>query len=476
MIDFTWRKRLRQKMIELKASKIAQIVGGTLHGEDVTVSAPAFLLSSECVQGSIFIAIKGERADGHDFVDDAFSHGAVLSLTSHKVNQPCVVVENVTEALGKLATFVRGELKGLKVIGITGSQGKTTTKELLHAILSVQGRTVATKGNNNNELGVPLTLLRCDQESEFCIVEMGARHIGDIAALSSIARPDIGVVLRVGVAHVGEFGSIENIARAKSEMISSLTNESTAILGQYDAFTQAMSSLHQGRILTFGQESNAAIRATDIDLRDGCALFDLVTPEGRSTVALRQLGLHQVPNALAAAAVAHALGVSTDRIATALSTAEMQASMRMQIIELPDLTLINDAYNASPDSMAAALTTLAHLSQERGGESWAFLGKMRELGESAAQAHQEIGTLCSELRIDHLVTIDAPDYQAGVSEPTQTSVHLCEGKSEAFALFPHINRGDVVLCKGSRSERLEDVANELEKYWKDKMAQEEGGK
>jgi UDP-N-acetylmuramoyl-tripeptide--D-alanyl-D-alanine ligase len=463
-------------MINLKASHIAEIVGGTLYGDNVNVSAPAFVASSECIEGSIFVAIKGERVDGHDYVEDAFSHGAVIALVSRQVSQRCIVVGDVIDALSKLAVFVRNELSSLKVVGITGSQGKTTTKEFLHAILSAQGNTIATRGNNNNEIGVPLTLLRCEEQTQYCIVEMGARHVGDITKLSSIAMPNIGVVLRVAAAHIGEFGSIEKIALAKSEMISSLSSDSVAVLGQYDNFTKAMSSLHQGEIITFGEESSSIIRATDIELREGRAHFDLVTPEGRSTVALRQLGLHQVPNALAASAVAHTLGISTDHIATALSTAEMNAAMRMQVIQLPDLTLINDAYNASPDSMAAALSTLAHLSQERGGESWAFLGNMRELGESTAQAHREIGTLCAELRIDHLVTVAAPDYLSGVAEGSETSVHICENREEAIQLLIHLNRGDVVLCKGSRSEKLEEIAIEIEKFWSKKLSEEEEGK
>jgi UDP-N-acetylmuramoyl-tripeptide--D-alanyl-D-alanine ligase len=462
-------------MITLRASQIASIVGGVLHGDDHLVSAPAFLSSSECLPGSIFIAIKGERVDGHDFAADAFERGAVLAITSHQINQRCIVVDDVVKAMATLARYVRDQLTTLKVIGITGSQGKTTTKELLFSTLSTYGKTIATKGNNNNELGVPLTLLRCDEQTEFCIVEMGARHMGDIAALSEIAAQNIGVVLRVAAAHIGEFGSLERIAIAKSEMISSLSPSSTAILGQYDPYTKKMGALHQGAILTFGEDVGSDIRAADIELREGRAHFDLVTPEGRSTVGLRQLGLHQVPNALAAAAVAHALGMTTDQIATALSTAEMQAAMRMQVIELADLTLINDAYNASPDSMAAALSTLAHLSQERGGESWAFLGNMRELGESTVQAHREIGTLCSELRIDHLVTVDAPDYADGVPATSQTAVHRCSTKEEAYELFSHLNRGDVVLCKGSRSEKLEEVAQEVEKFWSKKIEVEEEG-
>ncbi|CAN2192599.1 MurF UDP-N-acetylmuramyl pentapeptide synthase [Candidatus Nanopelagicaceae bacterium] len=457
-------------MISMKASKIAEVIGGTLKGSDVDVTAPAFLSSADCVPGSLFLAIKGEKVDGHNFIGDAFAHGAVLALTTADVAENAVVVDDVTQAIGKLAGYVRDQLTELSVIGITGSQGKTTTKELLLAILSAEGNTIATKGNNNNELGVPLTLLRCATDTRYCIVEIGARHLGDIAALAKIAKPDIGVVLRVAEAHLGEFGSIEKIAETKSEMISSLSRDGIAILGEYDPFTTAMRKLHQGEVLTFGETSTASIRATDIELREGRAYFDLVTPEGRSTVALRLYGLHQISNALAAAAVAHALGISTDHIAGQLSIAEMGAKWRMDVRDLNDLILINDAYNASPDSMAAALTTLAHLSQERGGESWAFLGNMRELGESGAQAHAEIGRLASDLGIDHLVTVGASDYRDGVG--ASTVLHQCADRSEALAVAEHINRGDVVLCKASRSDRLELLADEIEVMWSKKISSE----
>jgi UDP-N-acetylmuramoyl-tripeptide--D-alanyl-D-alanine ligase len=457
-------------MISLSASRIAEITSGILHGDDVEVSAPAFLSSADCIPGSIFLAIKGENVDGHSYIGDAFTHGAVLALTTHAVAENCVVVEDVINAIGKLAGYVRDQLTNLSVVGITGSQGKTTTKELLLAVLSAEGTTVATKGNNNNELGVPLTLLQCTPETKYCIVEIGARHQGDIAALAEIVKPQIGVVLRVAEAHLGEFGSIEKIAETKSEMISSLSSDGVAILGEYDSYTPAMRALHQGSTFTFGESSTASIRATDIELREGRAYFDLVTPEGRSTVALRLYGLHQISNALAAAAVAHALGVSTDHIAGQLSMAEMGAKWRMEVRDLNDLVLINDSYNASPDSMAAALHTLAHLSQERGGESWAFLGNMRELGESAALAHAEIGRLASDLGIDHLVTVGAPDYRDGVG--AATVLHQCADRTEALAVADHINRGDVILCKASRSDRLELLADEIGVLWSKKVLEE----
>jgi UDP-N-acetylmuramoyl-tripeptide--D-alanyl-D-alanine ligase len=453
----------------MKASEIAQVIGGEFHGSDVEVTARAFLSSSQCSEGSIFLAIKGENVDGHDFVVDAFAHGAVLAITSKVVAERCIVVPDVTVAIGALAGHVRQQLKNLTVIGITGSQGKTTTKELLAAVLSSKDETVSPQGNNNNELGVPITLLQCTAETKYCVVEMGARHQGDIAKLAEIAQPNIGVVLKVAAAHLGEFGSLEIIAKTKSEMISSLSSDGIAIIGQYDSMTAAMSSLHDGTTFTFGETPSADIRATDIELRDGRAHFDLVTPEGRSTVALRQYGLHQIPNALAAAAVAHALGFTSDQIASALSTAEMSAKWRMEVHTLDDLVIINDAYNASPDSMKAAIMTLAHLSQERGGESWAFLGNMRELGESSAQAHAEIGTLASTVGIDHLVTIGAPDYAAALGEDSQISIHPCKDIEEALTFIQYLNRGDVVLCKASRSDALEVVAMKIESAWLAKL-------
>ena len=253
-------------------------------------------------------------------------------------------------------------------------------------------------------------------------------------------------------------------------MISSLKSDGVAILGEYDAFTPAMAALHNGSILTFGENPTSTVRAADIELREGRPYFELVTPEGRNTVALRLYGLHQIGNALAAASAAHALGITTERIAGALSTAEMRAHWRMEVSELEDLLLINDAYNASPDSMAGALTTLAHLTQERGGESWAFLGNMRELGESSAHSHAEIGTLASSLGIDHLVTVGAKDYASGVGEPT--ALHICANQEEAIEIARHINRGDVVLFKASRSDGMEKLAEAVENLWREKLEAE----
>jgi UDP-N-acetylmuramoyl-tripeptide--D-alanyl-D-alanine ligase len=371
------------------------------------------------------------------------------------------------EALSILATFVRKRLTNLTVIGITGSQGKTSTKDLLSHMLSVAGPTVSPAGSFNNDLGLPITLLECDEKTKFCILEMGARHKGDIARLCSIAQPNIGVVLTVGTAHLGEFGSVEAIAETKSELIQKLMPEGIAILGSYDKYTPAMASLHTGRVINFG--AGCEIRATDIEIREGRPHFDLVTPAGRDAVGMRIVGEHQIANALAVAAVGTALNLPIELIASSLSTAENSSKWRMEIHDLFGLLLINDSYNANPESMAAALRSLALFAQERGGQSWAFLGKMHELGESSQAHHAAIGTLAQEIGIDHLVAIAAPEY--GVSQG-QMNTHHYASIDECLSMTDHFSAGDVVLVKASRAEGFEVLAQKLESLWLDKSGVE----
>jgi len=461
-------------MNHMMASQIAQIMGGSLSGEDILVTAAPSLKSSEVEQGGIFLAMQGEKVDGHDFVEDAFSHGAVLAITTSAVARRHILVEDVTAALTTLARFVRSEFRDLKVIGITGSQGKTTTKDLLRHMLAQHGETISPIGNYNNELGVPLTLLACSSTTKYVVIEMGARHSGDIAHLASIVHPDVAVVLRVGMAHVGEFGSIEAIAKTKSELVSSLSNNGIAILGQFDPYTKAMKSLHAGRTITFGTDHSDEVRATEIEIREGRPHFDLVTPAGRAAVGLRIVGEHQISNALACAAVGTALGFSIDSIATALSTALIESKWRMEIHEFSEVLLINDSYNASPDAVEAALRTLILFAQERGGRAWAFLGKMAELGESSTKAHQQVGTLAYQMGIDHLVCVDAPDYQPAEQSEGQTNLHLCD-RIGALAIAEQIEPGDVILVKASRSERFEILAEEIEEVVKGKIAADLAG-
>jgi UDP-N-acetylmuramoyl-tripeptide--D-alanyl-D-alanine ligase len=389
----------------------------------------------------------------------------MFSLTSQRIDGPCIVVKDVLEALSILAAFVRKRLDKLIVIGITGSQGKTSTKDLLTHMLGAVGPTVAPAGSFNNDLGLPITLLECDDRTRFCILEMGARHMGDIARLCEIAKPNIGVVLTVGTAHIGEFGSREIIAKTKGELIESLGKDGVAILGTYDEFTPKMASLHQGEVILFGESADIQVRAADIEMREGRPHFDLVTPAGRDAVGMRAVGAHQVSNALAVAAVGTALSLPLELIASSLSTAEISSKWRMELHESADLLIINDAYNANPESMSAAMRALVLFAQERGGSAWAFVGKMNELGQTQASQSAAIGALAVELGIDHLVEINAPEY----GEPVGAMViHQRPTIESAIDLVEYFAPGDVVLVKASRSQGFEVLAESLERAWKEK--------
>ena len=453
-------------MITLTAGEIALLVGGEVFcDKDLLVSKAPVFDSRLATPGCFFLALKGENADGHEFAADAYRNGSMFSLTSQRIDGPCIVVKDVLAALSILAAFVRKRLDKLIVIGITGSQGKTSTKDLLTHMLGAVGPTVAPAGSFNNDLGLPITLLQCDDRTRFCILEMGARHVGDIARLCEIAKPNIGVVLTVGTSHIGEFGSQEVIAKTKSELIQSLDKDGIAILGTYDEFTPKMASLHQGQVILFGEKADTQVRAADVEMREGRPHFDLVTPAGRDAVGMRAVGAHQVSNALAVAAVGTALSLPLELIASSLSTGEISSKWRMELHESADLLIINDAYNANPESMGAALRALALFAQERGGSAWAFVGKMNELGQTQAPQSVAIGALAVELGIDHLVEIDAPEY----GEPVGAMVvHQRPTIESALDLVDYFAPGDVVLVKASRSQGFEVLAESLERAWKEK--------
>ena len=455
-------------MITLTAGEIGLLVGGDVYcDKDLLVSKAPVFDSRKATPGCIFLALKGEVVDGHDFAADAYRAGAMFSLTTRRIDGPCIVVKDVLEAVAVLAGFVRKRLTNLKVIGITGSQGKTSTKDLLAHMLRAVGPTVSPAGSFNNDLGLPITLLECDDRTEFCILEMGARHKGDIARLCQIAQPNIGVVLTVGTAHLGEFGSVQAIAETKSELIQSLSEDGVAVLGSYDPFTPAMATLHQGRTINFGD--NQEIRAADIEIREGRPHFDLVTPAGRDAVGMRVVGAHQISNALAVAAIGTALELPIELIASSLSTAESASKWRMELHDVFGLLIINDSYNANPQSMAAAMRSLVLFAQERGGESWAFVGKMHELGESSPSQHEAIGRLAQEIGIDHLVAIGAPEYGDPKGE---MKVHHYASIDECLSMTDYFSAGDVALVKASRSEGFEVLAQKLESLWLDKSGVE----
>jgi UDP-N-acetylmuramoyl-tripeptide--D-alanyl-D-alanine ligase len=454
-------------MINLTVGEIAAIVHGRLFGSEKNerdvVRAEPFFDSRAAVPGGIFLALQGENADGHDFVVEALKAGAVVALTTREVGNNGIIVSDVVEALQKLAAEVRRRLPDMKVIGITGSQGKTTTKDISRHVLSIAGETVAPTQSFNNDLGVPITLLRATEKTKFCILEMGARHSGDIARLVKMASPDIGVVLVVGRAHIGEFGSREEIAKTKSEMVMNLTSDAIGILGTYDEYTPQMVKLTSAQVILFGERSDCDVRAADIEIREGRAHFDLVTVGGREPVALRLVGRHQVPNALAAASIATALGIPIEKIAVGLSTAEIESKWRMEISEIGSILLIDDSYNANPESMRAALETLRYFAQERGGRAWAFLGKMQELGEGSEREHWAITLFANEIEIDHIVAVRAPEYGelSTVEKSSSSTVKHVSSIAGALTISEEIVSGDVILVKGSRVEGLEKLSDAL---------------
>jgi UDP-N-acetylmuramoyl-tripeptide--D-alanyl-D-alanine ligase len=460
-------------MIALTLKQIATIVGGKTVGDSAQIiTATPVFDSREAVKGSLFLALVGENSDGHDYIEDAKSHGATGFMSTREVIGNGVVVADVLIAVRALAAYVRKQLPNLTVIAITGSSGKTTTKDLLASILANRAECVWTKASFNNELGAPITLLGCTQETKYCILEVGARHQGDIAALSEMARPDIGVVLRVGTAHLGEFGSVEKIAQTKSELIQALAPDAIAVLGTYDPYTKAMSAHHLGRVIFFGQDSHDDVRAADVEMREARAHFDLVTPAGRDAVGMRLIGAHQIPNALAAAAVCTALEIPIEIIASGLSTADLSSKWRMQINDVEELLIINDSYNANPESMKAALDSLALFAQERGGASWAFLGQMHELGSESNALHAYVATHAHELGIDHLVSIGTRAFAEGIPAQSSTTLNYCEDIKQALSLVTHCAPGDVVLVKASRSEHFETLSQGIEDLWREKQGED----
>lgn len=378
-------------MIALSLAEIAEVVGGQTHDipdPSVQVTAPVVRDSREVEPGSLFVAFVGERADGHDFARQVVEAGAVAVLASRPVGVPAIVVEDVQTALGALARHVVRRL-GATLVALTGSAGKTSTKDLIAQVLQRKAPTVFTPGSLNNEIGLPLTALTATEETRFLVLEMGARGIGHIRYLADLTPPKIGLVLNVGTAHIGEFGGREQIAQAKGELVEALPEDGAAILNADDPLVRAMAARTKAKVLFFGEADEAGVRAENVRLTDsGQPAFRLRTPSGASDVTMRLYGEHHVSNALAAAAVAHELGMSAEEIATALSEAGSLSRWRMEVTERPDgVTIVNDAYNANPESMRAALRALAAMG--RGRRTWAVLGKMAEArGRGARRARR----------------------------------------------------------------------------------------
>ncbi|MEU3193562.1 UDP-N-acetylmuramoyl-tripeptide--D-alanyl-D-alanine ligase [Streptomyces sp. NPDC006992] len=464
-------------MIPLSLAEIAALTGGRQHDitdPDARITGPVVIDSREAGPGTLFAAFAGERADGHDFAVGAVASGAVAVLATRPVGVPAVVVDDVTRALGALARHAVRTL-GTQVVALTGSSGKTSTKDLIAQLLGRLGPTVWPEGSQNNEIGLPLTALRADETTRHLVLEMGARGIGHIRYLTELTPPRIGVVLNVGTAHIGEFGGREQIAQAKGELVENLPaaeEGGVAVLNADDPFVRAMAARTSARVLLFGEAPEADVRAENVRLSErGTPAFTLHTPTGCGDVTMRLYGEHHVSNALAAAAVAHQLGMPAGDIADALSSADTLSRWRMEVTERADgVTVVNDAYNANPDSMRAALRALSAMGEAakaRGGRTWAVLGEMAELGDDALAEHDAIGRLAVRLNVSKLVAVggrEAAWLDMGAKNEGswgEESVHVSGTEAAVGLLRGELRAGDVVLVKASRSVGLEKVAAAL---------------
>ncbi len=462
-------------MIPVTLAQLARDCDGQVVGTPTTEIRDLTTDTRAITSGAIFAAIKGARVDGASLAGEALQKGASAILTSDPVTavacgakpEDVVVVDDVQAAIGKLAreNLRRVRESGnpdVKVVAVTGSVGKTTTKDLLAALLAERGPIIAPPGSFNNELGLPLTVLRADETTATLVLEMGADHIGNIDYLTSIARPDAAAVLIVARAHLGEFGGIENVALAKSELVTGTAPGGPVILNADDSRVAAMAELAAGPVTTFSRFAHADVRACDIRLDDtGRASFTLVTPVGEAPVALQLVGEHHVTNALAAASISLALGIELDHIAQVLSTTGPASPHRMDVRDLRGITMIDDAYNGNPDSMRAGIAALARLGNGR--RKIAVLGAMLELGDESASEHAALAPVLQQAGIDLLICVGGGvEALSDAATAQDIDVVNTATSDEALALLDTVLvTGDVVLLKGSNGSGVWKIADAL---------------
>jgi UDP-N-acetylmuramoyl-tripeptide--D-alanyl-D-alanine ligase len=453
-------------VIPLEVGDVARLTGGQLaDGADAAarVTGPVVIDSRRVEPGGLFACVVGEHADGHDFAAQAIESGAVAVLAAHPVGSPAVVVDDVATALAALATGVVSTAQ-CRVVGVTGSSGKTSTKDLLASIFADAGETVAPENSFNNELGLPLTALRITPTTETLVLEYSARGVGHIRYLCGVVAPSIAVVLNVGDAHLGEFGSREAIATAKGELVEALPADGIAVLNADDPLVAAMAARTSARVVTFGESSRADVRVTDVVVDElARPRFRLVTADGEAAVALALHGRHQAFNAAAATAAAINAGVPLSDAVAALERTTSISAHRMQLRQRPDgLIVLDDAYNANPESVRAALQALARLGAGR--RTWAVLGPMRELGSGSLEMHRQVGAFAAEVGLDELVVVgaDATPIADGAEQAGSWSGRarrVADATAATAVLVAEAGAGDAVLVKASNSERLWRVAD-----------------
>ncbi|MFH0518656.1 UDP-N-acetylmuramoyl-tripeptide--D-alanyl-D-alanine ligase [Streptomyces sp. M41] len=451
----------------MSLSDIASAVGGQVvdaRHKAVTVTGPVVIDSRQARPGSLFVALPGTRSDGHEHAADALAAEAAAVLAERPVPGPAVVVPDTRAALAALAGSHRRRLTECAVVGITGSAGKTTTKDLLAQILARRSPTVANRLSYNNEIGLPLTVLEASTATRYLVVEMGARARGEIAHLAALARPRVGVITNTGTAHLGPFGGRIGIRRAKAELLAALAADGAAVLNADDPATADMlRATRAGTVLTFGTR-HADLLVTDVELDDLARPAFRLTIGGHSEpVCLSLTGAHQVANAAAAAAAAIALGLPLPEIAHGLTAARRLTPSRMQITRLPGGGLVlNDAFNANPDAMEAALATLAAIA-DGSRRAIAVLGEMRELGAESPALHQRLGRTAAEAGTGLVIAVggaDAARIAAGARRAGGKAVHV-PTVDAVLAVLGEPGPLDVILVKGSRATGVEQIARAL---------------
>ena len=459
-------------MIRLSVAELAEITNGRVIGDpSVEVFAGVETDSRRVQAGYLFVAKPGEVTDGHLFIASAAAAGATAALVQREVEQdiPVVVVDDVVVALGRLATEVIGRLRALgnlTVIGVTGSNGKTSTKNMLNAVLSRFGNTIAPRESFNNEVGAPISMLLADESTRFLVVELGADGLGSIDYLAKMCKPDIGVELKVGMAHAGEFGGIEVTARIKAELVANIREGGVLVYNADDGYCADMAESFSGRKISFGT-SEADFRSIGARLALSGTHSTIVYPDHTETpLRLQILGEHQIMNALATISVADALELDRKRVIEALEDMPLAERWRMQLVERDGKAIINDAYNASPESMRAALQTLATLGRETGRRTIAVLGEMAELGQFSAESHDSMGRLVVRLNIDQLIVVGAG---AKLIHMGATQEGSWDGESKFFEsidealhhLHGMLRSNDIVLVKSSKSANLRHLGDKL---------------
>lgn len=453
-------------MIPITLNEIATALSSSLVGGDPDAVIDAVAVDSRLASaGALFLAVVGETHDGHDYVEQALAAGATAALVSRPVPGPHILVEDTVAAAGVLARHLIDGQHHLQVVALTGSSGKTSTKDMLRVMLSAFAPTVAPQGSFNNELGLPRTVFEITQQTRYLVAEMGARGAGHIAYLCGIAPPHVSLFLNVGHAHLSEFGTREGIASAKGEILAALGPAGVAVLNADDSRVMEQAGRAPGRVVTFGQAPGADVRITDLALAAGKPVVTLQHGDDVAVVRLGVHGEHQALNLAAAVATAVALDLDFAAATRALDGVKLDSRWRMEVDQTPDgVTVINDAYNANPESTAAGLRALAEMG--RGATTWAVLGEMRELGDAALTEHDAIGRLCVRLNISRLIAVGdgARAIHMGAAHEGswgRESVFVPDVEAAIALLLDEVAPGDYVLVKASRAVGLERVAQAL---------------